>query len=287
MESLKGKIPNEKLEALKRLGFYEETPPRVSENGNLVLKNSKFNYYPKGMVLQISSGYIRDRGVTSGFIKRDLDLEQMVDYLINRWEKYERGSKDSGLSDKVYITIVRSTTRFKLNPKTKRVDANGDLYFYGESISELLKEGVKFGEVSEFSLNGFFKDGIYSKDHHFDLSVKEARQILPISCVDLYLRGIKIEGEIYNVYIRDKKWSPEGRLELIKNGEDQEKKLVFLFLSPEEIQKLIDENPEETVMALKSMWKNYKTDPEYKNLKFPKGLESDLDLLSDLNDIGL
>jgi hypothetical protein len=31
MESLKGKIPNEKLEALKRLGFYEETPPRVSE----------------------------------------------------------------------------------------------------------------------------------------------------------------------------------------------------------------------------------------------------------------
>jgi hypothetical protein len=60
-----------------------------------------------------------------------------------------------------------------------------------------------------------------------------------------------------------------------------------LFLSPEEIQKLIDENPEETVVALKSMWKNYKTDPEYKNLKFPKGLESDLDLLSDLNDIGL
>ena len=74
---------------LQDLGFYDASTLRIKANGNILLKNDKFNYYPEGIVLQPNSGYIRNKGVKSGFIKKDFDLIQMIDYLINRFEKYE------------------------------------------------------------------------------------------------------------------------------------------------------------------------------------------------------
>ena len=72
---------------LQDLGFYDASTLRIKANGNILLKNDKFNYYPEGIVLQPNSGYIRNKGVKSGFIKKDFDLIQMIDYLINRFEK--------------------------------------------------------------------------------------------------------------------------------------------------------------------------------------------------------
>ena len=62
---------------LQDLGFYDASTLRIKANGNILLKNDKFNYYPEGIVLQPNSGYIRNKGVKSGFIKKDFDLIQI------------------------------------------------------------------------------------------------------------------------------------------------------------------------------------------------------------------
>ena len=53
------------------------------------------------------------------------------------------------------------------------------------------------------------------------------------------------------------------------------------------IQKYIDENPEKMAVALKSVWKKIKSIDKFSDLHFPENLKSEVDLLSDLNDVGL
>lgn len=55
----------------------------------------------------------------------------------------------------------------------------------------------------------------------------------------------------------------------------------------EGIQRFIDENPEKMAVALKSNWKRIKSMDQFKDLRFPESLSGEVDLLSDLNDIGL
>ena len=54
-----------KWKALQDLGFYDDSTLRIKANGNILLKNDMFNYYPEGIVLQPNSGYVRDKGVRS------------------------------------------------------------------------------------------------------------------------------------------------------------------------------------------------------------------------------
>jgi hypothetical protein len=49
------------------------------------------------------------------------------------------------------------------------------------------------------------------------------------------------------------------------------------------MQKLVDENPEKMAVALKGVLNS----PSFKGIKWPKNLQSEVDLLSDLNIIGL
>ena len=58
-------------------------------------------------------------------------------------------------------------------------------------------------------------------------------------------------------------------------------------LDPIEIQKFIDQNPEGAVVSLIPLLKKMKDNPRYSSLRFPKGLEKEKDLLSDLDDVGL
>lgn len=58
-------------------------------------------------------------------------------------------------------------------------------------------------------------------------------------------------------------------------------------LDPAEIQKFIDQNPEGAVVALVPLLKKMKENPRYSSLRFPKGLEKEKNLLSDLDDVGL
>lgn len=139
-------LPDEWNE-LKRLGFYEETPERIRKNGNMILKNSKFPYYPSGILLQPVSGYIRDKGVTSGFLKRNFDLKQMVDYLITRFKGYEEEGK-KGISPEV-ITILKQTTKgkFEKNQSSGKFDFSGSVNMHIEKFSKLIGLGFKFGKI--------------------------------------------------------------------------------------------------------------------------------------------
>jgi hypothetical protein len=53
------------------------------------------------------------------------------------------------------------------------------------------------------------------------------------------------------------------------------------------IQKYIDENPEKMAVLLKPVWKKIKSMDQFKDLQFPDKLSSEVDMMSDLHDIGL
>jgi hypothetical protein len=69
-----------------------------------------------------------------------------------------------------------------------------------------------------------------------------------------------------------------------------EEQIQFIFKRighPNGIQKYIDENPEKMAVLLKPVWKKIKSMDQFKDLDFPENLKGEVDLLSDLHDIGL
>jgi hypothetical protein len=53
------------------------------------------------------------------------------------------------------------------------------------------------------------------------------------------------------------------------------------------IQGYIDENPEKMAVLLKPVWKKIKSMDQFKDLQFPEKLAGEVDMMSDLHDIGL
>lgn len=53
------------------------------------------------------------------------------------------------------------------------------------------------------------------------------------------------------------------------------------------IQNYIDENPEKMAVLLKSVWKKIKSMDQFKDLQFPENISGEVDMMSDLHDIGL
>jgi hypothetical protein len=118
-------------------------------------------------------------------------------------------------------------------------------------------------------------------------SKSEAKDFLPTEVKGKFqLWDVEIGGRIFGVSIEGK-WNPIGKLDLMINGKPEEKQLAVLFLSPEEIQILIDSDPIKMAVELKPFWKNLKKNPEFSKVKFPEGHSKEADLLADLNDIGL
>lgn len=72
-----------------------------------------------------------------------------------------------------------------------------------------------------------------------------------------------------------------------KTKEKQIKDMLKDLVSPEAIQQQIDENPERMAVNLKDVINDMASNPEYKDVKFPDRLQSEVDLLSDLADVGL
>ena len=69
-----------------------------------------------------------------------------------------------------------------------------------------------------------------------------------------------------------------------------EEQIQFIFKRighPNGIQKYIDENPEKMAVLLKPVWKKIKSMDQFKDLDFPENLKGEVDLMSDLHDIGL
>jgi hypothetical protein len=136
---------------LQDLGFTDNTSefaPNAAKT-SIWLKNEEHPIdYPGGIVLQVS-GYVRDKLARSGYIKSGLNLEQMFNYLIDRWtkdkERYVKKPEHGDLSTEVIAFINKCTkSKWSVNPKTKMIDVKGEVLI--NQNSPLLKD-IKFGDV--------------------------------------------------------------------------------------------------------------------------------------------
>ena len=82
-------------------------------------------------------------------------------------------------------------------------------------------------------------------------------------------------------------WSPSGLVQIYLQSNGKKKKILGTLVSPEAIQKAIDQNPEKMAVELKGILKDLMKTPGYQNLKFPTRLQGEVDLLTNLSDVGL
>jgi hypothetical protein len=96
-----------------------------------------------------------------------------------------------------------------------------------------------------------------------------------------------VGGDFYCDEFATGNWTLEGKLEILKIGTEAAKTLISTIISPEALQKQIDENPTGMAVDLKGVWKTLKGIPGYEKLKFPPEYSEEAEMLSDLDDIGL
>lgn len=151
---------------LQDLGFIETTTDRQTRLNTIMLKNTLINYlYPAGVVLQ-ASGYIRDKGVDSGYISNKYDnLSDMLNYLIVRYSKEsERNSvsERTGPLNQEQIKAINVFTQapWRWNTKTESVDVDGKVVIvYNPTFNPEVIGTFKFGRVKgEFNLQGAYFD---------------------------------------------------------------------------------------------------------------------------------
>lgn len=98
-------------------------------------------------------------------------------------------------------------------------------------------------------------------------------------------------GEVFRsdgVYIPEGGWTvPNLAKEYLKSRGKRKKDLLGTLVSPEVLQRRIDQNPEKMAVYLKDGLKDLLVLPEYQNIKFPQRLQGEIDLLSDLSGVGL
>jgi hypothetical protein len=68
--------------------------------------------------------------------------------------------------------------------------------------------------------------------------------------------------------------------------EFDEEQLEFIISRTKDLQKIINENPERMAVVLKPVWRKLKSMEQYKDIKFPKGLSDEADLLASLHRVG-
>ena len=96
-----------------------------------------------------------------------------------------------------------------------------------------------------------------------------------------------VEGSFYCDEFATENWTLEGKLEILKTGTEAAKTLISTIISPEALQKQIDENPTSMAVDLKGVWKTLKKTPGYEKLKFPPEYSEEAETLADLAEIGL
>jgi hypothetical protein len=94
-----------------------------------------------------------------------------------------------------------------------------------------------------------------------------------------------VGGKFYSdeMEIPEGEWSQETLVEIFTTGTPKENQLVLPILDPKDLQQMINKDPEKMLMKLKDYLKN----PHFQGLKWPKHLDREKELLSDLSDIGL
>ena len=85
------------------------------------------------------------------------------------------------------------------------------------------------------------------------------------------------------IEISEGEWSLETLIQIFETGAPKQRQMVAPLIDPKALQQQIDQDPEGMLVKLKDLLKN----PHFQGLKWPKHLEKEKDLLSDLSDVGL
>jgi hypothetical protein len=98
-----------------------------------------------------------------------------------------------------------------------------------------------------------------------------------------------IGGRFYSdsIDIPAGQWGLSGWLGVLEEGEPEAQKLIATIISPEALNKRLKESPEKTMVALKGVWNSPGFAKIRSQLEIPSGYEDEMDLLGDLDDIGL
>jgi len=201
---------------LKNRGFVNETTPIMVKNKSLLLKNPGSPwFYPEGVVLQ-KSGYIRDKGAKSGFVRNDLIvIDDMLTYLIGRYDKELKrmgetlsSIEGSGLNQD-HIKLISSGTkaRWYCDKSTGKVNVDGkiDITIANKKDKETLYE-IKFGRIkSQFSVtfsdkafdNGEIGSLVYAPDYVETTFLMQGGRLENLEGLGEVKGSIHIRGENY------------------------------------------------------------------------------------------
>ena len=152
---------------------------------------------------------------------------------------------------------------WSVNPSTGLVDVEGD---FDCSLEELKNfKGVKFGRVS----------GTFDCFQNSLQTLEGAPQT--------------VGGSFSSDDVKFPKggWTVPNLVKQYSKSRGKKKDLLGTLVSPEVLQRRIDQNPEKMIILTKDNLKEILATPGYENLKFPPGLQPEIDLLSDLSGVGL
>jgi hypothetical protein len=99
----------------------------------------------------------------------------------------------------------------------------------------------------------------------------------------------KIGGEFRSdlITIPAGKWGLSSWLNVLEEGDSEARKLIVTLITPEALNKRLKESPERTMIALKGVWNSPGFAKTRSQLRIPKDYEDEMDLMGDLDDIGL
>jgi hypothetical protein len=190
----------------------------------------------------------------------------------------------SGLSEEQKVWLDKCTRgRWSVGADGK-VDVKGDFNCSSQNLEGF--KGVRFGRVS----GGFYC-------HNNDLTSLEG---VPESVgEDFYCYKNRLEtlegapetvGGGFSsdlIEIPEGQWGISGWLKVLEEGSPEGKKLIATLITPEALNKRLEESPERTMVALKGIWNSSEFAKIRSQLEIPNGYEDEMDLLGDLDDIGL
>ena len=201
---------------LKNRGFVNEPTPIMAKNRSLLLKNPGSPwFYPNGVVLQ-KSGYIRDKGAKSGFVRNDLIvIDDMLTYLIKRYDRDLKKMAEtlssiegSGLNPS-HIKLISSGTRARwyCDKSTGKVNVDGkiDITIANKKDKETLYE-IKFGRIkSQFTVtfsdkafdNGEIGSLVYAPDYVGTTFLIQGGRLENLEGLGVVKGPIHIRGENY------------------------------------------------------------------------------------------
>jgi hypothetical protein len=172
-----------------------------------------------------------------------------------------------------------SITSLEGGPST----VGGGFYCYGNSIKTLEGAPEIINEEFDCRFNSL-------------VSLEGAPKTIggDFKCSDNYLATLEgapefINGGFYSndISVLKGKWSLKSWLEILELGSQKQKKLIFPLVSSDTINTRLREFSKKTAVELKGVWNSPGFADIRSQLIIPKGLEGEMDLLGDLDGIGL